>query len=802
MDQLITYVKEHNELPSNIDINLLPSEIICSLIEINPDLFDDIKLSNITSDMWGKIILLKPDEYLEIVPNEILINLIDKDKLLINNPDFLKYLSDEQIDGLKKANPYSISANITAMNEKSIEVLLKILRNKMSVYELNRRKLDAAIDYIPEKLKKEYYKVTIEFFSRMYYYNFNSIPEKYWSVELIDFTLDMIKKYNRNIRDLMLIFGENIINSRYITHIVEKDNRYLKYLPFDLIEEEAKDNAERLIQDQPYNIVYIPENETNRNMWIYALKKEDKAHRFEEIFEKMPKEYIDDEILNLVLNCIEKAHFYNKPRIENILPVIPDELIDKNFITKLIDKRLYKNIDLLNEKSISFLDKNLFDLFIYVKCLNYSIFKKGNQLGFVNEKNARKIIELVPRSVFEIDSKLVDKNLIIKTIAGYNLINIIPDRYANSTFLLEILKQNPKLFVDILNSKFKYLINSEMVDEYIKSDTVDLSIIPAELLTDDVIRRTLSHNPKALLNTIPAKRTNQMFMVAASMGIKDRMMPDDLKWAIDHNKIIDRKITNLSMYSEKIKHYAPYIKKYLQGSGTSIKGFCKNNNLNLSDFNDVMKYIEQNAPELYTEFKNMNSIHSSEGWNYVQRNVEFIKDGLFDGVDSLEKDEKIPFNIVTYYLYTAADPDVMYDNLKKLTTPSIYREFKKRIIYKNKADIYQIKNFAKGKYSFGDRIITEDEKKKIMLFADRNGIPKNYKTLETILSLYVNGDIDIQKKYDKKYSYEIHEERREKISEKVSKVYSQEKLLSILDEEIEKLRSQKVSYGGLNGGSK
>ena len=56
MDQLITYVKEHNELPSNIDINLLPSEIICSLIEVNPDLFDDIKKNNITSDMWGKII--------------------------------------------------------------------------------------------------------------------------------------------------------------------------------------------------------------------------------------------------------------------------------------------------------------------------------------------------------------------------------------------------------------------------------------------------------------------------------------------------------------------------------------------------------------------------------------------------------------------------------------------------------------------------------------------------------------------------------------------------------------------------
>lgn len=326
-------IKETGRLPEEISVNQLNCDILIKILYIDSEFFDNLKTSELTDEVWEKMIVLKPEEYWDIAPENVLKSRSVISNSIKYNQDCMEYFNDEQVLLLANIlsdkknelsneefiNKYATKQIIDAIyrgqgNDFLIELFgVEVFNTKIGNYIFAKKICTNSSVIIDDNLLS---KETREFYDEIYKKWISYIqyfPEQYQTKELWE---DAIAKRP----NLFKILPSQYLNKCFCEAVFEKNIKTIKYIPKRFLTQEMCNLAyeksiqfiscfpesfitDRMIQDtidKRGNIDYIINiagkrgliNSMNFKVIIgYSLK----------YLQKINKEYYDREQMELLL---------------------------------------------------------------------------------------------------------------------------------------------------------------------------------------------------------------------------------------------------------------------------------------------------------------------------------------------------------------------------------------------------------------------------------------------------------------------------------------------------------------------
>ena len=427
------YIKEFGRLPESIPISNLDFEMLRKVLSIEEEFFDNLRVSELTDEVWEKMIVLNPEEYWEISPSHI-----NSSKNVIlaaidYNQNCMNYFNDEQ----------------------SL-LLAEILFDK---------KIHLANE---------------EFI------------EKYATKQIID-----VITRNQNIDFLTELFGAEIFDKKIGNYIFKKQvcKNSSIIIEDNLLLKEPKEYYKEIYKKGISYIQYFPENYQNRELWEDAVVKKPNLLKvlpnkystksfFDTVFEKNVKtiKYIPKEFLNQ-----QKCDMAYEENIQ-LISSFPESFITNSMIQDTIDRK--GNIDYI----INIAEKRgLINANNFKKLISYSL----KYLTKINkEYYDRKYIEELLSSdkwtgvISNMDLTYFDYDLLYKCASHSLKIlkRLLPHEHINKLMderILQIYLTSDYIRLDLINDKF---LTIDVLRIALEKNKEALSTLPEERRTSERYR--------------------------------------------------------------------------------------------------------------------------------------------------------------------------------------------------------------------------------------------------------------------------------------------------------------------------
>lgn len=252
LPDLAEYINKYGRLPENILPDELDLNLLKKVLEFDEDFFDNLKTSELTGNIWKKMIILKPEEYWDIAPEEIfnnsdivldsfehnmncfnyfskkqclnLIEIIVSEKSEMNYSDFLKKFAIKEVVDIVIKNQnidflielFGTGIFDTKMCDYLFEKNVKYIQYFPDKYQ-TEEKWQKAINKIPKLINCLPKKYSIKtFYQKIFKDNIKTIkyiPSKFMDIEMCQ------EAYSQN-KDLISYFPEELITNNMIQDII------------------------------------------------------------------------------------------------------------------------------------------------------------------------------------------------------------------------------------------------------------------------------------------------------------------------------------------------------------------------------------------------------------------------------------------------------------------------------------------------------------------------------------------------------------------------------------------------------
>ena len=415
--------------------------------------------------------------------------------------------------------------------------------------------------------------------------------------------------------------------------------------------------------------------------------------------------------------------------------------------------------------------------------------------------NYFKVWNLTPNIVnelFKIETNDLFNNILIKDSCLYNhLLKIyfvkfkkLPNNITLTQDIVnEIALSDPNFirYLINLNSYYhKYLTEFILQVLIVYGKDFRLTEIPEKLLTEDLILLALSKSDSALTKLGELKRTDLMKETSKKHKQGDKTLYNDLYNKLEVIKQTIKDQENLEIQRNQMPKLISMIKDYYKYPYISIKTHCKKQKISEKIFEYGNETISKYNNELNNNANNHYNIHNKELDDQI---INLIEDNIENGIKSPEKQNIIAFNATLYYLYYNIDIDDLMS--KEILTKKIRLRNKIINIIKRPTNSYGIELFHNDHISFNGEEITQETKFKIEEFMIRHNIPLKHTLARQVLNLYRNNDIDINKNYKDKISFERNETNIDDLFNKIEIIKTQENIINLIDNKINNLKQER-----------
>lgn len=223
-------------------------------------------------------------------------------------------------------------------------------------------------------------------------------------------------------------------------------------------------------------------------------------------------------------------------------------------------------------------------------------------------------------------------------------------------------------------------------------------------------------------------------------------------------KKIEKVKNNVESILENAKNI---VNQFINSSYENIKQFCISINLKEEKFNEYINLVKENDLDLYEKYKaKVNAVHS-QNFAILSKFVENIFNFIKNGIE--ENGVKRDFDLLDYYQLTSMERatflDIAKRNLKKDDINKILKFLRKynsskKLTKSNLEQIFEEKTIVgiefdedKRPIPGTGRLISKEEKQKIIDYLKENNIPLYDDCYNIALRRYINGTLvlDLEK---------------------------------------------------------